>query len=152
MNITEVAFHMGGTNLNTIEIGDLTLYYSYRTLVAYETPEGKLVISQNVWGVTTGKHLNIIDGDKKKRIPHPEFIELAKSVHIVTNPDIVNVWHVGRDTLQAALERYNEEVDYQLLNYNREDAEEEGWLEDRALIEKSREYLKQLDALFGIPT
>ena len=33
----------------------------------------ELVISENVWGTTTGKHLNWINEDKTKRIPNKEF-------------------------------------------------------------------------------
>jgi len=42
-------------------------YFSYDTLVAFRGDEG-LVIHQNDWGTTTGKHLNWIDADKSKRV------------------------------------------------------------------------------------
>lgn len=40
-------------------------YYSYKTLVAYRKNGQGLVVRQNEWGSTTGKHLNWIDGGKK---------------------------------------------------------------------------------------
>ena len=39
-------------------------YFSYRTLVAFRGPQG-LIVRENVWGPTTGKHLNWIDGGAK---------------------------------------------------------------------------------------
>ena len=51
-------------------------YYSYATPVAFER-YGKLFVSENVWSVTTAKHLTQIDGgDKKSRIPHDEFVKI----------------------------------------------------------------------------
>ena len=51
----------------------LTLWWSYNTVVAFETNAG-LVVRENEWSTTTGKHLRSIDvGDKKSRIPGPEF-------------------------------------------------------------------------------
>ncbi len=37
-------------------------YFSYRTCVAFRTPDTGLIVRQNDWGPTTGKHLNWIDG------------------------------------------------------------------------------------------
>ena len=41
------------------------LYFSYQTPVAFEK-EGRLMVRQNSWGPTTGKHLNKIDGGNYK--------------------------------------------------------------------------------------
>lgn len=63
-----------GANSLMVEIGALTLYFSYETVVAFESPESGRLVRQNDWSTTTGKHLNWIDGGKKKeRIPGPEF-------------------------------------------------------------------------------
>lgn len=40
-------------------------YFSYKTLVAFRGRNG-LVVRQNEWGPTTGKHLNAIDGGSKE--------------------------------------------------------------------------------------
>ena len=49
-------------------------YFSYETLVAFKTPIKPLVVHENVWGSTTGKHLNWIDGgDKKGRLSSDKF-------------------------------------------------------------------------------
>ena len=50
-------------------------YFSYDTLIAFTCPTG-LVIRENEWGPTTGKHLNAIDEDKKKRVTGDEFWQL----------------------------------------------------------------------------
>jgi hypothetical protein len=44
-----------------------TYYFSYDTLIAFIGDNG-LIIRKNVWGSTTGKHLNWIDSDKSKRV------------------------------------------------------------------------------------
>lgn len=55
-----------------IDIGELTLYFSYDTCVAFHTPETGIICSQNVWSTTTGRHLNDII-EKSERIPNNEF-------------------------------------------------------------------------------
>ena len=62
-----------------VDIGILTLWFSYKTVVAFSLP-GELVIRENDWGPTTGKHLNWIDLDKSKRIPSDEFEARLKTV------------------------------------------------------------------------
>ena len=41
-------------------IGDKTIYYSYNTTVAIKTPID-IYVCENVWSVTTAKHLNRIE-------------------------------------------------------------------------------------------
>lgn len=50
-----------------------SFYFSYQTLVAFKTAKTGLVIRENAWGNTTGKHLNWIDTDKKKRVSKEVF-------------------------------------------------------------------------------
>lgn len=58
-----------------VSIGNrYTFYISYDTCVAF-TDDSGLVVSENVWSKTTGRHLNDIDPNKDKRIPHGEFSE-----------------------------------------------------------------------------
>ena len=47
-------------NLWFENIGDKTIYYSYNTTVAVRTPIDTYV-SENVWSVTTARHLNRIE-------------------------------------------------------------------------------------------
>ena len=48
-------------------------YFSYSTLVAVQTNIGDLFIRENVWGSTTGKHLNWIHPDHSIRLSGSEF-------------------------------------------------------------------------------
>lgn len=44
-------------------------FFSYQTLIAFKiASEDKLVIRENVWNNTTGKHLNVINPDKSIRV------------------------------------------------------------------------------------
>lgn len=62
-----------GAHSLRVDVGRLTLWYSYRTVVAFSAGAG-IVVSENDWGPTTGKHINAIDGgDKKSRLPRAEF-------------------------------------------------------------------------------
>lgn len=53
-----------------------SFYFSYQTLVAFFKQGHGLVIRENIWGSTTGKHLNWIDPDKSKRVTADRFKEL----------------------------------------------------------------------------
>lgn len=56
-----------------IQVGDLELYFSYDTIIAFRSPKG-LRVHKNDWSTTTGKHLNAIDdGDKKNRLDTEQF-------------------------------------------------------------------------------
>lgn len=69
-----------GMNSILCRIGDLDLYFSYNTVVAFRTPETGLVISDNMWGPTTGKHLNAISRDHTKRINREKFEQQLMNV------------------------------------------------------------------------
>jgi hypothetical protein len=75
-----------GAHCMAVEIPQLiTVYFSYKTIIAFRF-KGNLVVRENEWGPTTGKHLNAIDEDKKSRISGKTFeliYELA-----VNNPGI----------------------------------------------------------------
>ena len=48
-------------------------FFSYTTLVAARIGD-TLIVRENAWGNTTGKHLNLIDGgDKANRLTKQEF-------------------------------------------------------------------------------
>ena len=63
-------------NLWFENIGDKTIYYSYNTTVAVKTPIDTYV-SENVWSVTTAKHLNRIEeltgSDREYRMRYRDF-------------------------------------------------------------------------------
>lgn len=61
----------------------IVLYFSYDTLVAFRgyinAEQCGLFVCENVWGVTTGKHLNFIDGGRKQsRYDYDVFQKLYK--------------------------------------------------------------------------
>ena len=51
---------------------DNDYYFSYDTLIAFRGDEG-LIIRENIWGSTTGKHLNWINKDKSIRVVSKTF-------------------------------------------------------------------------------
>lgn len=62
-----------GANCLKFYIGNVVVYFSYKTPVAFAV-DGNLTVRENDWAQTTGKHLNWIDdGDKKSRISGTEF-------------------------------------------------------------------------------
>ena len=60
-------------------VDNIHFYFSYKTLIAVKKGN-KLLISENEWSTTTGKHLNLIDSDKKKRIPNKDLIKIVKEL------------------------------------------------------------------------
>lgn len=56
-----------------IDIGSVTLWYSYTTVIAFKVAGQPVVVHENDWTRTTGKHLNLIDKDKKIRVGEREF-------------------------------------------------------------------------------
>ena len=74
----------------------LVVFYSYITPVAF-IKDGQLTISENVWSITTAKHLNWIEdyvGVQRKflRIPHKDFkssFEKAKGHEDKPAPDML---------------------------------------------------------------
>jgi len=70
-----------GAHCLEVRVGNLTLYFSYRTVVAFHTSKTGTVVRQNDWGATTGKHLNWIDsGDKKSRVNREVFEQKLNEV------------------------------------------------------------------------
>lgn len=61
----------GQANFSCVSINGLTLWFSYETVIAFQTT-GNRVVSENVWSQTTGKHLNHLC-DKRDRVPRAEF-------------------------------------------------------------------------------
>lgn len=66
-------------NFKSVKIGSIILYYSYDTIIGFSTPKHPLCVTENVWGPTTGKHLNMIS-EKKDRIPREEFLDKLRNI------------------------------------------------------------------------
>lgn len=52
---------------------NVTLWFSYGSLVAFKPLGNPTIISENIWGNTSGKHINLIEPNKKNRIPRELF-------------------------------------------------------------------------------
>lgn len=66
-----------GAHTLRVDVGPLTIWFSYKTVVAFHVSGHAKVVHQNDWGPTTGKHLNWIDrGDKASRVPAEQFDRL----------------------------------------------------------------------------
>lgn len=74
MNV-RIRYPQRNTKQIEVVIGRLTLYFSYETVIAFHSPKMGLVISENIWTMTTGRHLNEIDPDKSIRLKHGDFLE-----------------------------------------------------------------------------
>ena len=48
-------------------------FFSYNSLVAFSSPATGLVCIENLWKQTTGKHLNAIQPDHRKRVDQATF-------------------------------------------------------------------------------
>lgn len=55
-----------GAHSTAIDIGNLTLYFSYDTVIAYQD-KADFHICKNIWGTTTGRHMNRLSRDKSER-------------------------------------------------------------------------------------
>lgn len=65
-------------NTIRVDMGPVTVWFSYTTPVAFQAGYGtEIVVRENEWGPTTGKHLAWIDGGdreaKKARVSGEEF-------------------------------------------------------------------------------
>lgn len=63
----------GAHTRKVIDLHGNTFFYSYDTLVAFHSPQTGLVCRENVWGTTTGKHLNWIEPNHKARVDEATF-------------------------------------------------------------------------------
>jgi hypothetical protein len=71
------------TPFHRVDIGPITLYFSYETCVAFWVDGHSLVVCENIWSTTTGRHLGELDGggaNKKNRVPYAEFDRQLKQV------------------------------------------------------------------------
>lgn len=49
------------TQLHVVDIGNLSVWYSYQTPVAYRVAGAPIVVRRNDWGPTTGRHIREIE-------------------------------------------------------------------------------------------
>lgn len=96
----------------------ISFYYSYSTIVAFSSPFTGLIVHENDWSTTTGKHLNWIDGgNKKNRLNDTEFnIRLAHMLaHYGLDTEKKERLEYLRGELRAARMSYGELAELQEL-------------------------------------
>jgi hypothetical protein len=60
-------------NTSIVTIGKLTIWFSYKTPIAYQVEGKPMVVGDLHYSNTTSKHLNKIEPEKKKRIDYKQF-------------------------------------------------------------------------------
>lgn len=65
-----------GIHCLIVTTGPLTVWFSYRTMVAFQFDGYERVVCKNLWSRTTGKHLNWIDGGEGERVDEDTFKRL----------------------------------------------------------------------------
>lgn len=73
-------------NFNFVRIGQIQIWFSYETVIAFGVVGDVPKVRENEWGPTTGKHMNHIGVPAKSRIEGAEFerlfCEFADAVNI----------------------------------------------------------------------
>ena len=67
-------------NFTIVYVGSLTLAFSYKTIIGFQMGWESWVLHENVWGPTTGKHLNYLSENKKDRLTSDEFDAQLRAV------------------------------------------------------------------------
>lgn len=66
-----------GANFHMVDLGKVCVWFSYETPIAFKADKFPTVVRENVWGATTGKHLNWVDGGdkeaKERRVSSEDF-------------------------------------------------------------------------------
>ena len=64
-------------NLTKVDVGSFHVWFSYETPIAFNVDGQPRVVRENIWGPTTGKHLNCVDGGdkeaKERRVSSEDF-------------------------------------------------------------------------------
>jgi len=55
-----------GANFHMVDLGKVCVWFSYETPVAFKADKFPTIVRENVWGTTTGRHLNRVDGGDKE--------------------------------------------------------------------------------------
>lgn len=82
MRLTAVTAYAGNSpQALSLGFGNVTLYFSYRTVIGLNSPLTGSVCCQNEWGPTTEKHMKAAGfSDKNARKPYDEFQQVLKQV------------------------------------------------------------------------
>ncbi len=73
--------HQIKPNFTKLSTPYVDVWFSYETPIAFQELGKPVVVRENEWGPTTGKHLNAVSGDKATRISGEKFqLLLAKTI------------------------------------------------------------------------
>ena len=72
-----------GNKGHVVSIGNMDFYFSYSTIVAFRTPKHGLICCENIWGSTTGNHLNNIEPDHDLRYDPATFKSKLEEVSAI---------------------------------------------------------------------
>ena len=87
-------------NALRFDLGPITVWYSYKTPVAFALEGESPTVRRNEWGPTTGKHLNAIDsGDKSSRIDGDTFEALLDALPYVISWNPMS-WSVASKSIK----------------------------------------------------
>jgi hypothetical protein len=92
-------------NLTVVDIGPLRLYFSYKTIVAFRTPESGLNCSTNKWSKTTGRHIAFIEEDPEKRLSFEEFGSRLELVSSLLNFSFERLFKVAPEEIEITARR-----------------------------------------------
>src|SRR4051812_20044994 len=54
-----------GVHALRVDVGPLTVWFSYKTPIAFKVDGHDRVVRDNIWRTTTGRHINAVDGADK---------------------------------------------------------------------------------------
>ncbi|MFW6129862.1 MAG: hypothetical protein ACOC56_01685 [Atribacterota bacterium] len=80
MNESIVSIKNLDRNFMLVTMGDVSVWFSYETPVAFLKQGQKKVVRKNEWSTTTGKHINKLEPDKNKRVDGKVFISMLKKI------------------------------------------------------------------------
>lgn len=64
-------------NFTSVRIDHVDIWFSYQTMIAFKFPGMNRIVSENVHGTTTGKHIGKLC-DEKARVPFAAFHAIYK--------------------------------------------------------------------------
>lgn len=67
MNVS-VSHPTNRPNFTVVQLGNLSVWFSYETPIAFQSGHGRIVVRENEWGPTTGKHIGYVNPDKGARV------------------------------------------------------------------------------------
>ncbi len=65
-----------------VDFGFVSVWFSYETAIAFQFEGRPIVVAENIWSKTTGKHLNSIDPEKKCRVDYETFQRLWRDTQL----------------------------------------------------------------------